>query len=790
MQLNIPYQLLESEILNVHNADDFVFKSVGIDTRVGHNLSSNTFVAIKGDQFDGHDFIDQAIVANYTSFVVHREDVFHYLKNKNQVVFLVRNTLRFTQELAKVHREKFKIPVIAITGSNGKTICKEWIYSLLNIDYRVHRSPKSYNSQIGVALSLLELNEKHELAIIEAGISRKGEMHKLWEMIQPTAGLMTNNLGAHLEGFGNLEEKNKEKHLLFKNVDVLIENQNTSINNSNSWKNSDVTLSANKGGTVITFKDGLGFTVPFISAIDIENSINSFLVARLFAKDIKSLCSRMTDLRLLSNRWEQFEGKNNNIIINDSYSLDTGSLKVSLEQLDQISTKKRKIVFLGISDESISFLDSYINILNDFKVEKIVLVSNLDIEVKQKNVSHFKNATSYQFSSEEFHNSIVFFKASRNFSLAPFIALFKQNNHRTRFEINLESIRNNLGYYRSVLSNQTNLLVMVKASSYGTGLSEMSHFLQSSHVDYLGVAFTQEGIELRRNNIELPVIVMNPDELYFDQAIEHNLEPSVYSFHHLDQIVKVLIDSGKKDYPIHIKIDTGMNRLGFHADDITSLIDYVKAQPEIHVKSVFTHFSAADDPEYDDFTKKQFELFNKLALSIEDELGYELLKHCCNSNAALRFPAFHLDMVRVGIGVHGVSVNNNNLDPSLSLYSYISQIKQLKSGDIVGYGNKYVVRKDTTIGVIPIGYADGITRSFGSNGGYLIIEGQKAPVIGNVCMDMLMVDLSECAHIKVGATAEIFGTNISIEEHAKFQNTIAYEIACKISQRIPRVYIK
>lgn len=791
MQLNISYQDVSEDIISSTVPRDFVFQDIGIDSRASFISSNKTFIAIKGDQYDGHDFVHDALDAGFSSFVVDNKDVYELLKLKNQLVFLVRNTLRFIQFLARKHRLKFNIPVVGITGSNGKTICKEWIYQLLTPEYRIHRSPKSYNSQIGVALSLLELNEKHELAIIEAGISKKGEMSSLREMIQPTIGLMTNNLSAHLEAFKDLEEKNTEKHLLFQGTETVVENEVTAINNALAWSYRDVKLMPDDNGTKIEIGNHK-FTIPFYGAIEIENAINSFLVALKFTKNELLLEKRMSDLKLLSNRWEQFTGVNNNLVVNDSYSLDLGSLKVSLEQCAQISQNRRKVLFLGVANDSIPMLKEYIALAEEYQTDRIVIVTQSPIEecYLTPNIVNYTDLLSFQLSDDLFHNALVLFKASRSFSLAPIVNLFKQNNHRTRFEINLESIRSNLLYYKSIAETKTKLLVMVKASSYGAGLSEMSQFLQSSNVDYLGVAFTQEGIELRKNNVDLPVIVMNPDEAYFDQAIEMDLEPSVYSLQHLDEIIKVLIDSGQKNYPIHLKIDTGMNRLGFHQDEVEPLIDAIKSQPEVHVKSIFTHFSVADDPNFDDFTEKQFNRFVEIADKIELELGYRIQKHCCNSNAALRFPNYHLDMIRVGIGIHGVNVNNLNLTPSLSLYSYISQIRALKKGEIVGYGNRYLADRDTLIGVVPIGYADGITRSFGTNGGYVFINQGKAKVIGNVCMDMLMVDLSECINVSVGDKVEVFGKNISIEEHAKFQQTIAYEIACKISDRIPRVYIK
>ena len=796
-----------------------------LDSRKVNFPVTSLFFAIKGDRRDGHQFIQELYKKGVRSFVVNQEA--EAALYPGAAFLIVNNTLAALQQLAAHHRQQFNIPVIGITGSNGKTIVKEWLYQLLHEDYNIVRSPKSYNSQIGVPLSVWQMNEQHTLAIFEAGISQQGEMLQLEKIIRPTIGILTNIGEAHSEGFIDSDHKFREKLTLFKNSNTLIGKNIDLVHRSGvkdifeifneslqliSWGDDEseheFTLrSVEKKETHATFFIGTQLIeIPFSDDASIENAITCYCLLRQLNISPEIIAQRMLHLQPVNMRLELKKGINNCSLINDSYSADLSSLEIALNFLDQQSAGANKTVILSdffqssLADEELYF--TVFESLVKHKAKRCIAIGDrisdfsrnylLENEVDFI-VEPFDDTVSFlkQFRPSHFKDEVILIKGARIFAFEQIVQLLEQKAHQTLLEINLNAVIHNLKEYQKLLNPATKIMAMVKAFAYGSGGAEIAGILQYQKVDYLGVAYADEGVDLRKTGITLPIMVMNPEENAFEAIAENNLEPEIYSFEILRSFDKFLQQAGFQHYPVHIEIETGMNRLGFATGDIEKLCLSLQATSSFKIQSVFTHLAASEDKAADEFTMLQFKLFNEAAKELENKLGYKFIKHIANSAAAIRHPDLQMDMIRLGIGLYGIDSANSgklNLETVATLKSTIAQLKKLNKGESVSYNRKGLIDKETMVATIRLGYADGFPRRLGNGIGKVWIKGKQAPVIGTICMDMFMVDVTGIADVQEGDEVIIFGKDLPVGELAKWADTIPYEIMTGISQRVKRVY--
>ncbi len=790
-----------------------------LDSRKIYSPSTSLFFALKGPRRDGHLFIPELYNKGVKSFVISEKIKLADFPEANFV--LVNDTLEALQWLAAFHRKQFNIPVIGITGSNGKTIVKEWLYQLLHEKFNIVRSPKSYNSQIGVPLSVWQMNAHHELAIFEAGISEPGEMEILGKIIQPTIGILTNIGEAHSENFINREEKLKEKLKLFSHANKVIakgddawiarQMMKAGINNFfwGTKDNSDIqVISIKKENlqTEITLNlkpETLNFIIPFTDDASVENAITCCSLMLVAGIERSYIQQKMQQLQAVSMRLELKKGINQCSIINDSYSADLSSLNIALNFLDQQSAGSKRTVILsdflqtGLSEQKL--YSEIAELLHSHHINKVVGIGkNIAIHLKQKDKTtyQFYNTTEdflNQFRSSQFKEETILIKGARIFEFERIVHALEQKVHQTVLEINLNAIVHNLKEHQKLLHPSTKIMAMVKAFAYGSGGAEIAGILQYHKVDYLAVAYADEGVELRKAGINLPVMIMNAEESTFDAILENNLEPDIYSFELLQQFDSFLKQSGLQQYSVHIEIETGMNRLGFDPVEIKKLGDVLNETDSFKIKSVFSHLAASEEVSQDEFTLLQYEKLVKASGELEKLLGYSFIKHIANSAAIIRHPLLQMDMVRLGIGMYGVDAANTNsleLQPVATLRSTIAQIKHLKAGESVSYNRKGTVKRDSVIATIRIGYADGYVRQLGNEAGKMLVNGQLAPVIGTVCMDMTMIDVTDIPNVKEGDEVIVFGNKLPIEQIAEWAGTIPYEIMTGISQRVKRVYFE
>lgn len=790
-----------------------VIESVSIDSRSMQNSETTLFFALVGSNNDGHQYIHDLIDKGVRHFVVQKID--KTLLEK-ATFFLVDSTLIALQNLATFYRQQFHFPVIGITGSNGKTIVKEWLNFLLSPNFNIARSPKSYNSQVGVPLSVLSISDNNNLGIFEAGISTTDEMDNLQKIINPTIGILTNIGSAHDQGFTNISQKIKEKLRLFSHVSLLIYQKNKTIDvflnpkiSTFSWssndKNADVFIITSQIDTKtqlkITYKS-LCFSViiPFQDGASIENAIHCLMVLLHFNYDETIIQNRMKMLFPVEMRLKIKSGNKNTVLIDDSYSSDYQSLKIALDFLEHQKQHKKKTVILsnivqsGLSDVELYSKVSQLIIAN--KISRVIIVGDVIINYKSKfpNCLSFKTTANLiqNLDSIEFENETILIKGARNFHFEEVVSLLEKKNHETVLEINLNAISHNLNFFKAKINSGTKLMVMVKAFGYGSGGFEIAKLLEHLKVDYLGVAFADEGISLRKAGIVLPIMVLNPEVSSFPAIIQYQLEPEIYSMNGLNEFLKIAASKDLKDFPIHIKLDTGMHRLGFQEVDLPELIKKLKASEKSCVKSILSHLATSDSENHNDFTNFQIDLFEKLSSKLTSELGINAIRHILNTSGISNFPKAQYDMVRLGIGLYGISNDakeQSQLENVGTLKSIISQIRTIKKDDSVGYGRKFVATKETKIATIPIGYADGIFRSWGNEVGFVLIRGQKATIVGSICMDMMMIDVTDIKCYE-GDAVIIFGENLSVSLIAKKINTIPYEILTSISQRVKRIFYR
>jgi Alr-MurF fusion protein len=801
----------------LQTGEEAVIEHLCIDSRKIIHPSKTIFFALQTERRDGHHFLKQCYEKGVRNFVVHRSADYSFLKESN--VLLVNDTLTALQQLAAHHRSQFSIPVIGITGSNGKTVVKEWLYQLLSDDFQIVRSPKSYNSQIGVPLSVWQLQSHHTLGIFEAGISQKGEMEHLQRIIQPTIGVFTNLGNAHDDGFANAEEKFREKMLLFPSAGSIIysgEHIGFSINPNNKELVSIGTTSSDGLQIVDLHKQGkdsfvqikwkekaLHFQLPFADEASISNVLTCIAVCLHLQIAVEKIQERILQLKPVSLRLEIKKGIHQCTLINDSYSADLTSFEMAMNVLMQQQQHKNKTVILSdfpaASSQEEAIYKAVVHQINTNGIQKLITVGTVIQQYVQPLLAstvsyHAFTGTDeliHQLPSLNIHKEAILIKGARSFGLERLMPLLELQVHQTVLEINLTSIGKNIQAFRKQLKPGVKLMAMVKAFSYGSGSYEIANLLQYHGADYLAVAFTDEGVELRKAGITLPVMVMNPEPVSFDALTEHNLEPELYSPEIAHAFAHYLQQEGLNNYPVHIKIDTGMHRLGFMMHELPALIELLKKENYFSVQSVFSHLAAAEDRTEDAFTQQQARLFDEACELIQTQTGEPFLKHITNTSGIIRHHQLQYDMVRVGIGMFGLaSATGMQLEEALTLKTTIAQLKQLQPGETVGYNRRGMITKPSVIATVRIGYADGYPRNLSNGIGHMLIHGQKAPVIGTVCMDMTMLDVTHIADVKEGDEVLVFGKELSLHQIAQWSGTIPYEVMAGISQRVKRVYFE
>ena len=808
------------EIKNILNAEGTInsaqiIDTISVDSRSLQNKENTLFFALSGPNYNAQQFIPDLVSRGVQSFVV-TEMPENPFPNANFLV--VDNVLFALQQLAIYYRSIFDFPVVGITGSNGKTIVKEWLNFLLSPDYNIIRSPKSYNSQIGVPLSVLSTNERHNFGIFEAGISVVNEMKFLAPIIKPTIGVFTNIGSSHNEGFENIQQKITEKLQLFGNSEILIfeeleavrksipKNQKTfswSRNNSTA----DVLVSASKlensDNSLLSIKTkSMNFeaSIPFQDDASIQNAISCLMVLLHLKYDVATIQSRLSSLYKIEMRLQLKNGVNRCVVVDDSYSSDFQSLKIALDFLEsQKKHLKKTVIISDIYQSGLPPEDVYkkvASLMNSNKISRVIGIGEVisSYEHLFENIETFASTADFleKFEDMTFADESILVKGARTFKFEKVVLLLAEKNHETVLEINLNAIAHNISFFKSKLTSTTKLMVMVKAFAYGSGGFEIAKLLEYLKVDYLGVAFADEGISLRNAGLKIPIMVLNPENSSFPSIITFKLEAEIYSIKGLKAFIKVCEEKKVEHYPIHIKIDTGMHRLGFEENNLEELIEVLKQTTSVKVQSILSHLATSDDLDDQSFANYQLKLFGKLSSKIISELRISPLRHILNTSGISNFPDHQYNMVRLGIGTYGISndpAEQKYLQNVSTLKSIISQIRTISEGESVGYSQKFIAKKTTRIATIPIGYADGIDRGWGNKVGFVTINNQKAEIVGNVCMDMLMVDCSNI-QCKEGDEVEIFGESPTVIEMANSLNTIPYEILTSVSQRVKRVFYR
>ena len=777
------------------------------------------FVALKGPRHDGHRFIPLLYRQQVRFFLVdhlpeHPEE-FH-----DACFILVEDTLKALQKLAAMHRQSFTKPLIAVTGSNGKTIVKEWLVQALAGRKYVVRSPKSYNSQVGVPLSLWLLDNNYDYGVIEAGISKPGEMERLEKMIRPDIGILTNIGEAHQEHFASLREKLLEKLTLFEQADMLIYRGIPWIDKEIrekfgkkkmrlfTWSEEStadlqiLSIGKNKGTTDISAVyrgKKMEIRIPFTDRASVENAIHVWAVLLYLECEPDYIARSMQHLQPVAMRMEIRKGTGRCLLINDYYNSDLQSLRIALDYLKQQNNRMGRTVILSDILQSGKPKDELYHdvaeLIREAGINRFVGIGP-DISdfasLFPADAMFFPGTEAFldALSSMEFRHEVILLKGARDFQFERISNRLEEQVHQTVLEVNLDALVHNLNVYRSLLRPETRLMVMVKAFAYGSGAYEIARTLEYQQVDYLAVAYADEGVTLRQSGIRLPVMVMNPETSAFDTIIRYSLEPELYNMEVMEAFIRRLESAGLQDYPVHLKIDSGMHRLGFLPEETQMLTDRIAKTEALYVRSVFSHLAASEAPEHDDFTRQQINTFREVATEIQDSLGYKVLWHILNSAGIERFPEAQFDMVRPGLGIYGISTTLQDRMKTVSRFkSVVTQVKNVRAGETIGYGRSEKARQDMTVAVVPVGYADGLMRSLSNRKGWLYVKGKRVPIAGRVCMDMCMLDVTGL-DVKAGEPVEIFGDHIAIEKLAQQAGTIPYEILAGISARVKRVYVR
>jgi alanine racemase len=799
---------------------DLVISEIITDSRHFSVNDGLAFIAIKGQNHDGHMFIDPLYKRGIRSFIVEKipVDAGNY---EGSAFILTENTVDALQLLAAEIRKSFRSPVIAVTGSTGKTIVKEWLADILGLSAPVLRSPKSFNSQIGVPLSVLKLNDKYKIGIFEAGISRMNEMDKLRKVINPDIGVITNIGDAHSENFPDQATKAREKLKLFTNSSLIVycsdhdmirrlidEDQDLQSKMLIDWSlhNKEATVSVkitnqSEGNTSVkvSFREkDLELLIPFDDRASVENAITVLTVCLALQIDTGIISKGLASLVSVAMRMEMKSGINGCRLIEDYYNSDPGSLGMAIDYLKTRRSNKATLIlsdFIQTGRESRELYGEVSDLVKRSGVERFIgigpdLTANSDLFSGDSKFYKSTDEFVLNFTQQGFRNETILLKGARKFEFEKISKLLERQVHQTMLEINLDAIAHNLNEFRRFLRPETRIMVMVKAFAYGAGPSMIAELLEYQRISYLGVAYADEGADLRNSGVTMPVMVMNPDYNSSEQIIRYNLEPVIYSFPSLERFSGVASKHGLLQYPVHIEIDTGLHRLGFLPEETDELGEKLARLESIKVTSVFSHFASSEDENHDDFTHRQAGEFIKAVSRIRVATGYPFLRHICNSAAIVRFPQYHFDMVRPGIGIYGTGdLPGLDLKPAGRFKTRISQIKKIGAGEPVGYGCADISDQERTIAILPAGYADGLNRMLGNRNGSLLIRNRRVPIIGNICMDMCMADITGL-DASVDDEAEIFGENINISEIASICHTIPYEILTSIPQRVKRVFYR
>ena len=793
------------------------------DSRSLAFAETTLFFAIRTKLGDGHHYIPELYRRGVRNFVVGNVPANYETDYPDANFLLVVSPLKALQRLAERHREEYDLPIIGVTGSNGKTVVKEWLYQLLSPSMHVTRSPRSYNSQVGVPLSVWLLNEHTQVGVFEAGISQPGEMAALKAIIQPTIGVMTNIGPAHQENFATIQEKCLEKISLFKDADVIVYCADDAVisecmavslytGDTIAWStsNTDATLyirsiTKKADHTDIVYRF-LGvensMSIPFTDDASVQDSIHCLAVCLYLHLQPTDIAQRMAQLEPVAMRLEVMQGVRGCTLINDTYNSDVTSLDIALDFMNRRPEQGNKPKTLSLSDilqTGLPTTELYTQVADMIERRGIDRLIGVGPEISAAhalfNVKKVFFPTSDALTEsgllDTMSNEMVLIKGSRKFGFEQITATLSLRVHETTLDVNLEAIAENLNFYRSFMKPETKITCMVKASAYGAGSVEIAKTLQDRGVDYLAVAVADEGADLRRAGITTGIIVMNPEMTAFNTLFQYDLEPEVYSFKLLDALVHAAEKQGIQGFPVHIKLDTGMHRLGFNPlKDVPQIIERLKRQSAIVPRSVFSHFVGSDSPNFDEFSARQFQLFDEASQQLQRAFPNKILRHICNSAGIERFPERHLDMVRLGLGLYGIDpIDNRRLHNVTSLRTTILQIRNVPKGDSIGYSRRSFVERDSRIAAIPIGYADGLNRHLGNRNGYCLVNGQKAPYIGNICMDVCMIDVTgiDC---KEGDTVEIFGDNLPVTVLSDKLDTIPYEVLTSVSNRVKRVYFQ
>lgn len=806
--------------------DNNIIEELATDSRSIEKPESALFIAIKTNLRDGHIYIADAYAAGVRHFLVSQN--IETADMQGAQVILVKDTLAALQQIAAGHRKQYKIPVIGITGSNGKTVVKEWLYQLLGGHFNIVRSPKSYNSQVGVPISVWMMDKENELGIFEAGISQPGEMERLEKVIAPTIGIFTNIGEAHSEGFLNIRQKINEKLVLFRNAKHLVychdhaqlnecivqyvhHVQDIKLFTWSAKQEADLRITRiNKQGnkthiTAIHKGNEATVIIPFNDGASVENAMHCWCAGLLLGLSQEDIADGLATLQPVSMRLELRHGLNDCTIINDAYNSDLTSLQLALGYLDQ---QKQHMLHTVIMSDMLQMgkadLDLYDEVAAQISRRGIQRFIGIGPALYKNKGSFrkYKNLRSIFFRSTDdflknfhlltFNKEAILLKGARVFAFEKIGLLLEQQVHQTVMTINLAALKNNLDVFRAELSPGVKTMAMVKAFAYGSGSYEIASLLQHADIDYLTVAYTDEGISLRKSGITLPIMVMSPDATSFDRMIAWSLEPELFNFRSLDMFMQIARTLQVKNYPVHIKLDTGMHRLGFGPGDIPGLIEQLAENPHLQVASIFSHLAASEDPAEDEFTQLQAASFESMSNQLMRTLPNSPLRHLCNSAAIVRHPSLHYDMVRLGLGLYGIDGSGlleGKLHQISTLKTMIAQVRDVPAGDNIGYGHHTIAPRDMRIATICIGYADGYMRNLGNGKAYVLIHGSKAPTIGSICMDMCMVDISDIPDAKEGDDVTVFGDELPVTLLGEWAGTISYEIMTSISQRVKRVYI-
>ncbi len=782
---------------------------------------STLFFALRSQRNDGHKYIPDLYRRGVRNFVVANLPEDYEQKYPDAHFLKVVSPLKALQRLAERHRDEYNLPIVGVTGSNGKTVVKEWLYQLLSGSRNVTRSPRSYNSQVGVPLSVWLLNSRSEIGIFEAGISQPGEMPALRAIIQPTIGVMTNIGPAHQENFSSLQEKCLEKLSLFKDSKVVVYEADDPVisecvdqamlkGDHLAWSRRDPNsplfirdVRKEETSTTVSYTylgtDG-SYTLPFVDDASIQNSIHCLAVCLYLRVPAADIAARMARLEPVAMRLEVKQGVRGCTLINDSYNSDINSLDIALDFMNRRPESRRRTLILSdILQSGMPVEELYAKVaemVNRRKVDRIIGVGP-DITAQSQRFHMDKmffvssEALLQSGALDKLSNEVILLKGSRKFNFEAISEHLSLKVHETTLEVNLEAIVRNLNYYRSFMKPETKMVCMVKASAYGAGAVEIAKTLQDHRVDYLAVAVADEGADLRKAGITGNIIIMNPEMSTFNMLFQYDLEPEVYSFGLLEALIKAAEKEGITNFPIHLKLDTGMHRLGFDPEhDLPALIERLNHQTALLPRSVFSHFVGSDSPDFDAFSKHQFELFDKASRQLQEAFPNKILRHICNSAGIERFPERHLDMVRLGLGLYGIDpIDNRVLNNVTTLKTTILQIHEVSKEDTVGYSRRGHLTRDSRIAAIPIGYADGLDRHLGCGHCYCLVNGQKAPYVGNICMDVCMIDVTDI-DCKEGDTVEIFGDHLPVTVLSDVLGTIPYEVLTSVSERVKRVYFQ